>query len=97
MSYTAQERETVINFNDEENCAYIFTAQRYIITKLDKLCISNPEAYTLLKETPDSKTYKCTNRKLISFRTPTTRTMSDEQKKAASERLAKARENKNNV
>jgi hypothetical protein len=45
MSLTAPERETIINFNDGEDIAYIYTAQRKIITKLKK----NPSA-TLKEE-----------------------------------------------
>ena len=40
MSLTAIERETMINMNDEEPTAFIWTAQRPIITKLKK----NPSA-----------------------------------------------------
>ena len=40
MRLTAQERETVINMNDEENTALITTYQRPLITKLRK----NPAA-----------------------------------------------------
>jgi hypothetical protein len=45
MGLTAQERETVINMNDEENTALITTYQRPLITKLRK----NPAA-KLIKE-----------------------------------------------
>jgi hypothetical protein len=45
MSLTEPERETVINLNDDETVAYIYSAQRSIITKLRK----NPAA-TLVEE-----------------------------------------------
>ena len=45
MTLTADERETVINLNDAEAVAYIYTAQRPVITKLKK----NPAA-TLIEE-----------------------------------------------
>jgi hypothetical protein len=45
MSLTAQERETVINMNDEEDTALITTYQRRLITKL----LRNPAA-KLIKE-----------------------------------------------
>jgi hypothetical protein len=45
LSLTAAERETVINLNDEDATASIWTAQRPVITKLKK----NPAA-TLLEE-----------------------------------------------
>lgn len=40
MSLTPAERETVITFNDAEECAQVLTHQRPIITKLKK----NPAA-----------------------------------------------------
>ena len=96
MAYNAQERETVINFNDEEKCAYIYSAQRSVINRLDRLCISNPETYSMTKEVDDGKFYKCTNKKLvIGFRKPSTRVMTDEQKQNAKIRLEKARQSKN--
>jgi hypothetical protein len=45
MSLTAEERETIITFNDADDTADIWTAQRPIITRLKK----NPAA-TLLEE-----------------------------------------------
>jgi hypothetical protein len=36
MSLTGPERETVVNFNDEDDVAYVYSAQRRIITKLKR-------------------------------------------------------------
>jgi hypothetical protein len=45
MPLTAEERETVVNFNDAEEVAYIYTAQRTLITRLKK-----NRAATLIEE-----------------------------------------------
>jgi hypothetical protein len=77
MSLTADERETVILFSDESDVATIYTCARPIMTKLDKLCKSNPDTYKMIKEDSTSKTYT-TKKNLISFRTP--KILSEEQK-----------------
>lgn len=45
MALTRDERETIVNMNDGEDIAYVYTAQRRIITRLKK----NPSA-TLVEE-----------------------------------------------
>ena len=45
MALTRDERETIVNMNDGEDIAYVYTAQRRIITLLKK----NPSA-TLVEE-----------------------------------------------
>ena len=45
MALTREERETIVNMNDGEDIAYVYTAQRRIITRLKK----NPSA-TLVEE-----------------------------------------------
>ena len=67
MSLTAQERETVINLNDEEDTALITTYQRPLITKLRK----NPAA-KLVKELSFDKSMGAVFEipaELITFRT----------------------------
>jgi hypothetical protein len=62
---TALERETTIIMNDEDTFITIYSCQRPIITKLDKLCKSNPDTYRLVKSDEYSKTYECP-KKLLS-------------------------------
>lgn len=95
---TNYERETIINYNDEEKIAEVYTCNKALMRKLDKFCISHPDTYKLIKQDDESKTYEFP-KKLVSIRTPrppSTRIMSDEQKQAARDRLAKMRENKKN-
>lgn len=88
---TAFERETTIIMNDEDDFATIYTCQRPMMTKIDKLCKSNPDTYKLVKQDEYSKTYECP-KKLISFRTPRAkRILSEEQKEELRIRMQNAR------
>ncbi len=90
------EQETVINFNNEEKLATVYTADPVVQRKLDKYVEKYPNEYKCIKcvevaEDQLAKTYEVSNKKLISFRAPVH--MSDEQKKNAAERLANYRKN----
>jgi hypothetical protein len=81
----AVERETIISFDDASDECQIYTCSRPVMTKLDRLCKSQPDNYKL------SKTYT-TNKGLISFRADKQkREMTEEQKKAQSDRMKKLR------
>ena len=90
-SLSAYERETTIIMNDEDDFITIYTCQRPMMTKIDKLRKSNPDTYELIKQDEYSKTYKCP-KKLISFRTPSAkRILSEEQKDELRIRMKNAR------
>lgn len=63
------ERETIINFNDEEEIANLYTCNRSMMTKMDKLCKSNPDIFQLDEYDESSKTYLFP-KKLVSIRRP---------------------------
>lgn len=99
MALTNIERETIINFNAAEDTAEIYTADPVYIRKLDNLCEQFPDTYKFMaelsaKRCKESKTYSMQKR-LVKFRPPVTREISEEQRAALAERLRKARENKN--
>ena len=92
------DQNTTINFSRTEDGMTITTTDRTVMTKLDKLCESS-EHYTLVNtETKGkeivSKEYTCDDKTLLSFRGKKGRTMTEEEKKAAAERLRAAREKK---
>ena len=64
---SAEERETIILFDDSSQECRIYTCSRPMMTKLDKLCATNPKGYRLLEKDLESKTY-ITKKNLISFR-----------------------------
>lgn len=90
-----EEQETVIHYNRDEKAAIIYTSDSTTITKIDKLCVSAPDYYTLKKEDYDkegklvSKTYILNDKKMIAFR-KAKRILSEEQKRLMGERLRNA-------
>lgn len=99
MALTNIERETIITFNAAEDTAEVYTADPVYIRKLDKLCEQFPDTYKFMEELStkrckESKPYSMPKR-LVKFRSPITRKISEEQRSELAERLRKARENKN--
>ncbi|MCY9592377.1 hypothetical protein PC41400_14860 [Paenibacillus chitinolyticus] len=90
MSYVANERETVIQCDDEKMKWNLYTLQPRVISKLKKAGIEpvriNEDGAHYYEEIDFGR---------VSFRNESTRTMSDEQRQAAGLRLKKAREKKN--
>jgi hypothetical protein len=88
---TAFERETIILFSDEDSTATLYTCQSPMMTKMNKLCKSNPDTYKLIKQDEYSKTYSFP-KKLVSLRTPSAkRELSEEQKEQLRIRMQNAR------
>lgn len=88
------EQETNVLFMRDEEFATIYTSDTTQMTRLDKLCKSSPDMYTLIANTGRGKTYKVADKGLISFRSKK-REMSDEAKEAASQRFKDMWANKN--
>ncbi len=90
QSLTAPERETIISWSDAEDLAYIWTAQRTVITKLK----ANPAALLITEGTTGTTAWAEFRlpARLVSFRTRTIRrSMTTEQRRAAGARLAESR------
>lgn len=90
MSLTHSERETIINMNDGEDIAYVYSAQRSVITRLKK----NPAAVLVEEGIHEGSVWArfTLPANLISFRSVrVSRVMTDEQRRATAERLARAR------
>jgi len=66
---TKYEMETIINFNDDEATATLYTCNKAWMRKMDRLCEKQPETFTLIRQDECSKTYSF-SKKLISIRTP---------------------------
>lgn len=91
---TKSEQETSIVWDAEQKRARIYTADPVSIRKLDKLCDEFPTEYAHVWSDDDgtAKKYEVPAR-FIRFGKPSSRTMNDEQRQAARERLSKARRN----
>lgn len=92
-SVSISEQEVCINFMRDEDFATIYTSDTTYMTKLDKLCKTSPDMYSLIADTGRGKTYRLEDKTLISFRARK-REISDEQKIAASKRMRKYQESK---
>jgi hypothetical protein len=93
------ERETVLGWSDLTNLCEITTFNRALINKLAKLSKKHPDTYKLENEgVVDGSPYVeyIFPKRLVSLRAPNSRKMTEEQKKAASERMkeVKAKEKK---
>ena len=87
-SVSISEQSANINFMRDEDHATIYTSDTTYMTKLDKLCKSSPDMYSLIADTGRGKTYRVEVKTLISFRAKK-RELSEEQKIAAGERMRK--------
>lgn len=85
-SVSISEQEVCINFMRNEDFATIYTSDTTYMTKLDKLCNTSPDMYSLIADTCRGKTYRVEDKTLVSFRAKK-REISEEQKIAAGERM----------
>ena len=91
----SEEQEIHISAGRTEDTATAYCSDSTWITKMDKLVEKSPTLFKVVAEDEVSKTYEFP-KKLISIRSCIVkREMTKEQRKAAAERLAKARENIN--
>lgn len=93
QNLTSYEQETIINFNEEEKTASVYTYNKAIIKMLDKLCLAFPDMFKLTKiETYGkhiSKSYVIP-KKYVKIKKP--KLLSDAQKILAMDKAKKMRE-----
>ena len=81
------ERETIINFNEEEKVAHIYTHNKTWIAHLEKKLGVKPVA----KNSHGGRDYEIPKKWIYKPHKPKTMNLSDEQKQATRDRLAAAR------
>lgn len=86
------ERETIINFNEAETTASVYTFNRSLQSKLNKLLSSNPDIS--LKYSDEERAEYIVPKKWIKVGPPRQVNLTDEQRAAAAERLSAARSKK---
>lgn len=93
MKLSKYEQETIIHYNEEEKTASVYTMNTSLTNKLAKLAEEYPDECmrTVTQQDGEGVTY-IVPKKWVKVRPP--RKMSEEQRIAASERLAKVRQNK---
>lgn len=89
---TRYEQETIINFNAGEQTATVYTRDRTVMRKLDRLVAEFPDTYKLTGQTDIDKTYSMP-KLYVSYRKP--RKLSDEQREQARLRMEKINLNDN--
>ncbi|MCU0081508.1 hypothetical protein [Extibacter muris] len=89
---TKYEMETVVNYNAGEQTATVYTRDKSVMRKLDRLVADCPDSYKLLNQTDIDKTYSMP-KSYVTYRKP--RVVSDEQRERARQRMAKINSNDN--
>ena len=91
---TLEEQETTINFSRTQDAVDVWTSDKTVMTKLDKLCNSAPDFYKLIAEHKaqddvgaiTSKEYRISDKRMLSFRSMK-RNLTEEQRRERAERL----------
>ena len=83
---TKYEMETVVNYNAGEQAATVYTRDKSVMRRLDRLVADYPDIYKLLRQTDIDKTYSMP-KSYVTYRKP--RKLNDEQREQARRRMAK--------
>ena len=86
------ERETIINYNNEDDTATVYTHHKALINKLNKLVGSN-DNISVVRQDEESATY-IVPKKWIKVQPPRQMNYTDEQRAEMAARLAAHREKK---
>ena len=96
-SVSLEEQETTISYCRTEAAVSVWTSDRTVMTKLDRLCREAPDNYQCVEIGRDqsgcmmSKEYQIADKGLLSFRkNRNTVTLTDEQKAERAERLRRS-------
>jgi len=89
---TKYDMETVVNYNAGEQTATVYTRDKSVMRKLDRLVADYPDSFTLISQTDIDKTYSMP-KSYITYHKP--RTVSNEQREQARQRMAKINSNDN--
>ena len=84
--------EMVVNCNVGEQTETVYMRDKSVMRKLDRLVVDYPDSYKLLSQTEIDKTYSMP-KSYITYRKP--RTVSNEQREQARQRMAKINSNDN--
>ena len=92
MKLTAEERETIINYDESTDTACVFTCNTALRNRIKKYMTEHPDEVTMVDDDDCSSDFKLP-KKWIKVRPP--KQMSEEAKKAAAERMREYWDNKN--
>ena len=83
---TKYEMETVVNYNAGEQTATVYTRDKSVMRRLDRLVADYPDSYRLLRQTDIDKTYSMP-KSFVTYRKP--RAVSNQQREQARQRMTK--------
>ena len=83
---TKYEMETVVNYNAGEQTATVYTRDKSVMRRLDRLVADYPDSYRLLRQTDIDKTYSMP-KSFVTYRKP--RAVSNERREQARQRMTK--------
>ena len=83
---TKYEMETVVNYNAGEQTATVYTRDKSVMRRLDRLVADYPDSYRLLRKTDIDKTYSMP-KSFVTYRKP--RAVSNERREQARQRMTK--------
>ena len=83
---TKYEMETVVNYNAGEQTATVYTRDKSVMRRLDRLVEDYPDSYKLLNQTDIDKTYSMP-KSYVTYRKP--RMLSDKHREQARQRMSK--------
>lgn len=89
---TKYEMETVVNYNAAEQRATVYTRDKSVMRRLDRLVADYPDTYKLINQTDIDKTYSMP-KTYVNYRKP--RVLSDKQREQARQRMSKLNANDN--
>ena len=78
------EQETIVNYNAGEQTATVYTRDRTVMRKLDRLAADFPDTYKLIGQTDIDKTYSMP-KSYVTYRKP--RKISDGQREQARRKM----------
>ena len=84
MKLSRYEQETIVNYNAGEPTATVYTRDKAVMRKLDKLVADFPNTYKLTDQTDIDKTYSMP-KSHVSYRKP--RKLNEEQREQAREQI----------
>ena len=82
---TKCEMETVVNYNAGEQTATVYTRDKSVMRRLDRLVADYPDSYKLINQTDIDKTYSMP-KTYVTYRKP--RAVSNEQREQARQRMS---------
>ena len=89
---TKYEMETIVNYNAGDKTATVYTRDKAVMRKLDKLVADFPNTYKLINQTDIDKLYSMP-KSYVNYRKQ--RKLSDEQRERAREQMKHINSNEN--